>query len=40
LSQAEQQQLGVNPALIRVSVGIESPDDIIRDFKEEALAAL
>jgi len=39
LSQAEQQQLGVNPALIRVSVGIESPDDIIRDFKE-ALTAL
>jgi len=39
LSQAEQQQLGVNPALIRVSVGIENPDDIILDFKE-ALAAL
>jgi O-acetylhomoserine (thiol)-lyase len=39
LSKDEQQQLGVNPALIRVSVGIENPDDIILDFKE-ALAAL
>lgn len=39
LTQAEQEQLGVNPALIRVSVGIESPADIILDFKE-ALAEL
>jgi O-acetylhomoserine/O-acetylserine sulfhydrylase len=34
LSQAEQQESGVTPNLIRVSVGTEHIDDIIEDFEE------
>lgn len=39
LTKEEQQQLGVRSGMIRVSVGIENPDDIVLDFKE-ALAEL
>jgi len=34
LSQAEQKAAGVKPEMIRVSVGIEHPDDIIEDFAQ------
>jgi len=33
----EQGKMGITPALIRISVGIEHPDDIIADL-EQALA--
>lgn len=36
LSAAERQKIGINDGLIRVSVGIEAPDDLVKDF----LAAL
>jgi len=32
LDEDRQKELGVTPGLIRVSVGIENPDDIIKDF--------
>lgn len=40
LAQEQQRELGVTPGLIRVSVGIENPDDIIEDFNQalESLA--
>ncbi|MEJ6949806.1 O-acetylhomoserine aminocarboxypropyltransferase/cysteine synthase family protein [Natronospora cellulosivora (SeqCode)] len=34
LSEEEREALGVSPGLIRVSVGIENADDIIKDFKQ------
>jgi O-acetylhomoserine (thiol)-lyase len=34
LSEAEQRSAGVEPNLIRVSVGIEHIDDIIADFEQ------
>jgi methionine-gamma-lyase len=36
---AEQAAIGITPGLIRLSVGIEHPDDLIRDL-EQALASL
>ena len=35
----EQAAIGITPALVRLSVGIEHPDDLIRDL-EQAFAAL
>ena len=35
----ERQAMGVGPALVRLSVGIEHPDDLIRDL-DQALAAI
>jgi cystathionine beta-lyase/cystathionine gamma-synthase len=37
LSPAERAELGVGPGTVRVSVGIEAPEDIVGDF-EQALA--
>jgi cystathionine beta-lyase/cystathionine gamma-synthase len=37
MSVEERRQLGVGPGTVRISVGIEDPDDIIADF-ERALA--
>lgn len=34
MTEEEQKQSGVTPDLIRVSVGIEHIDDIIRDFEQ------
>jgi methionine-gamma-lyase len=34
-----QKRMGITPAMIRVSVGVEHPDDIIADL-EQALAAM
>jgi cystathionine beta-lyase/cystathionine gamma-synthase len=39
MSRAERQRLGISDRLIRVSVGIESTEDIIDDF-EQALGAV
>jgi len=33
-SQAERKFLGITPGLIRVSIGLESPEDIIEDFQK------
>ena len=38
MSAAERAVLGVGPGTVRVSVGIEDPDDIVADFAQ-ALAA-
>jgi methionine-gamma-lyase len=35
----EQLKMGITPALIRISVGVEHPEDIIADI-EQALAAV
>jgi methionine-gamma-lyase len=35
----EREAMGVGPALVRLSVGIEHPDDLIRDL-DQALAAI
>ncbi len=35
----EQRQIGISPAMVRLSVGIEHPDDLIADL-EQALAAV
>ena len=37
--QARKDELGIGPNLIRVSIGVEHPDDLIADF-EQALAAV
>jgi methionine-gamma-lyase len=37
--QARKDELGIGPNLIRVSIGVEHPDDLIADF-EQALAAI
>ena len=37
-SEEERAFLGITPGLIRVSIGLESPDDIIRDFIAAASA--
>ena len=37
--QARKDELGISPNLIRVSIGVEHPDDLIADF-EQALAAV
>ncbi|MTI61788.1 MAG: O-acetylhomoserine aminocarboxypropyltransferase/cysteine synthase [Firmicutes bacterium] len=34
LDEDRQRELGVTPSLVRVSVGIENPDDIIKDFSQ------
>jgi cystathionine beta-lyase/cystathionine gamma-synthase len=34
LSREERRQLGISEALIRMSVGIESPEDIVDDFRQ------
>ena len=34
ISPDEQLQLGITPALIRLSVGIENPDDLIADLDQ------
>ena len=39
LTPAERAQVGIDEGLIRISVGIEDPDDIIADL-ERALAAV
>ena len=39
LSEEEQAQTGVNPSLIRLSVGIEHIDDIIEDLAKGFAAA-
>lgn len=39
LDEDKQRELGVTPGLIRVSIGIENPDDIIKDVKQ-ALEAI
>ena len=37
MSQAERGELGVGPGTVRVSVGIEDPDDIVADFAQALL---
>ena len=32
LTAAEQQSVGITPGLIRISVGLEHPDDILNDI--------
>lgn len=39
LSEAERQAVGINPGLLRISVGLETPADIIGDF-DQAIASL
>jgi cystathionine beta-lyase/cystathionine gamma-synthase len=34
IPQAELLRLGITPALIRISVGIEDPDDLIADLTQ------
>ena len=38
LSEAERQQVGIRPGLLRISVGLEHPDDVLADLRA-ALAA-
>ena len=38
ITRDEQMRLGITPALIRLSVGIEHPDDLIADL-DQALGA-
>ena len=34
ITREEQMRLGITPALIRLSVGIENPDDLIADLDQ------
>jgi O-succinylhomoserine sulfhydrylase len=34
LSEAERQAVGITPGLIRLSVGLEHPDDILEEIKQ------
>jgi cystathionine beta-lyase/cystathionine gamma-synthase len=34
IPEEERLQLGITPALIRISVGIEDPDDLIADLNQ------
>jgi O-succinylhomoserine sulfhydrylase len=34
MSAEERAELGVGPGTVRVSVGIEDPDDIVHDFSQ------
>jgi O-succinylhomoserine sulfhydrylase len=34
LTEAERQGVGITPGLIRISVGLEHPDDILEDIKQ------
>ena len=34
LSEAERQEIGITDCMIRLSVGLENPEDIISDFKQ------
>ena len=36
---ARRQQLGISDALVRISIGIEDPEDLIADF-DQALEAV
>jgi cystathionine beta-lyase/cystathionine gamma-synthase len=39
ISEEKRRKMGVEPGMVRVSVGIEHPEDIIADFRQ-ALARL
>ena len=34
ITPAEQEAMGINPAMIRISVGIEHPEDVIADLRQ------
>jgi O-acetylhomoserine (thiol)-lyase len=39
LTEAEQQEAGIGPGLVRLSIGLESPRDLLADLERGLLAA-